>query len=355
MPPTIRYDSTLIEMFGFSETPAPVAATTAVLPAPDPLPGLPALKEMRRPTDPVGDTGALVTRLWAATETTPLIDDWKPSSFDTLAASGRTFRWPIVVAAIAILLGGLALIRTARDMPERAAAEAAASYLQVTNDYASLLPDMDATAAIITDPTSDTSSLSDTAVSLSTFDQHARSVFDAAADPLPSTLPLVSRAPLDALTPIRRSMANAAEIGLTLERRLGDTLSYRLVLAKAFQLPELPTTATQKQIATLGVSLGLAVTSTTGAVTELPDEPFLSDHKIAVTQLAQRLNDWQIEYLEALRTGDQIEASTLIEEITQRVDALETGLDNPLSAIGDWARTQIGTLRTQLDVLTERR
>jgi hypothetical protein len=148
-------------------------------------------------------------------------------------------------------------------------------------------------------------------------------------------------------------MAGAAEIGLTLERRLGDALSYRLLYAKTFQLPQLPTVATQDQISQIGVALGLAVTSTNDAIGNLPDEPFLSEHKLAAFQLAQRLDDWQIEYLEALRTGDTATAGPLVQEITQRVDALNTELGAPLAAIGEWAQTQLQTLQTQLSAVND--
>jgi hypothetical protein len=352
--PTIRYDSTLIEMFGFSEPIPAAAAATAVLAKPevDPLPGLPALKEMRRPTDAPGDTGTLVTRLWAATETTPLITDWKPASFDSLAASGRTFRWPIIVAALLVLFGGLALIHSASTMPEHAATTAKQTYLHATTDYAAQLPNAHQTVAVITDPASQTAALSDAAVSLSSFDSPARALFEVAAEPLPTVLPLVSRTPLDALTPVRRSMATASEIGLSVERRLGDALSYRLVLEKAFQLPQLPTAATQQQIATLGVSLGLAVTTTSESVTQLPDEPFLAEHLAGATQLSLRLDDWQVEYLDALRQGDQEQAAALVQEIDQRIAALQAGLASPLAAMHDWAETQLNTLEGQLDTIT---
>jgi len=350
-PPPIQYDSTLTEMFGFAEERTVATTTTVVLPEPEPI--VPRLQEFRRPSDKAGNTTTLVTRLWEATETTPLIEDWKPDRLDPLVISGRTFRWPIIVAAVALLIGGLAIIQTVQDMPDRAAEDARTAYLAVTTDYQTLFPQIEDAVSAITDPASDTATLSDAAVSLSAFNDGARTLFDVAAEPLPSMPPLVSRAQLEALTPLRQSMANAAEIGLTLERRLGDTLSYRLLFAKTFQLPALSTTATQDQMTQLGVALGLAVTSTKDAIGNLPDEPFLSDHKIAAFQLAQRLDDWQIEYLEALRTGDTATAETLIQEITQRIDALNAGIHAPLAAIGEWARTQLETLQTQLTADTD--
>jgi len=350
-PPPIQYDSTLTEMFGFAEE-GTVATTTTIVP-PEQEPIVPGLQEFRRPSDRAGDTTTLVTRLWEATETAPLIEDWKPDRLDPRVISGRTFRWPIIVAAVALLIGGLAILQAVQDMPDRAAEDARATYLAVTTDYQTLLPEIEDAVSAITDPTTDTATLSDAAVSLSAFNDGARTLFDAAAEPLPSMPPLVSRAQLDALTPVRQSMANAAEIGLTLERRLGDTLSYRLLWTKTFQLPPLPTTATQDRLTQLGVALGLAVTSTKDAIGNLPDEPFLSDHKIAAFQLGQRLDDWQVEYLDALRTGDSATAETLVQEMTQRIDALKAAIGAPLAAIGEWARTQLDTLQTQLTAATD--
>ncbi|GBD85131.1 hypothetical protein BMS3Abin02_01531 [bacterium BMS3Abin02] len=352
--PPIAYDSTLIEMFGFSESPPLRPAATAVLPKPEPepLPGLPALKEMRRPTDAAGDTGALVTRLWAATETFTPSADWKPESFDSLAASARTFRWSIVIASLVLLFAGLSLIRWASSMPERAAAAATTSYLSATAAFENQLPETRQTVATVTDIDAGTTQLADAAVSLSKLDESARRLFEVAADPLPSVLPLISRSPLEALTPARRAMGTASEIGLTLERRLGDALSYRLVFGRAFRLPPLVTTASQQEIATLGVSLGLAVTDTQEAVEKLPGEPFFANHLLASQQLALRLDNWQVEYLDALRKGDETTASLLIQEIQQKVAALDAGVEAPLATLNNWAETQLSTLQIQLDTIS---
>jgi len=339
-------------MFGFAEERADdtTTTTTATLTPPEPQ-ITPRLREFQRPTDVRGDTSTLVTRLWEATETASLIDNWEPDRLDPVVVSGRTFRWPIITVAIVLLLGGLAAIQAVQDMPQRAANAARARYQVAVSDYTSVIPDTEQAISAIADPASDSNDLSGASVTLSAFNDRARTLFDTAAEPLPAMPPLVSRSELDALSPVRESMANAAEIGLTLERRLGDALSYRLLYAKAFQLPDLPATALQDQISQLGVALGLAVTSTDDAIAGLPDEPFLSEHKIEALQLARRLDDWQIEYLEALRTGDAATAQTLIAEISQRVATLNAAIGAPLTAIEDWATTQIQTLEAQLSAL----
>jgi hypothetical protein len=43
----------------------------------------------------------------------------------------------------------------------------------------------------------------------------------------------------------------------------------------------------------------------------------------------------------------------LVQEITQRVDALNTELGAPLAAIGEWAQTQLQTLQTQLSAVND--
>ncbi len=347
----IRYDSTLVELFGFSEQ-RPLESATSLLTEPAPptpaLQTMPSLRDLHRPDDRPGDTTALVTRLWEVTETAPLIDDWEPDTFNTLATSTRMFRWPIIVAAVALLLGGLGLIQAASVIPDRAAADTTNAYHASIADYSSAVPGARATIAVVTDPTSDTASLSDAAVSLSSFDDSARDTFEVAAEPMPSVPFFVSTAPLDALTPIRQSMTNAADAGLTLENRIGAVLSYRLLTARSFQLPSLPTSATQDDIAALGVDLGLALTTTNAALSDLPDELFLADHKTGALQLAQRFEDWQVEYFEALRSGDTTQAEDLIRELTQRIDALNLQLDSSLAAIGTWANTQLDSLQTQL-------
>ncbi len=353
----IAYDSTLIEMFGFSETPPlTTRSATAVLPhtQSETVPGLPTLKEMRRSTDTAPETGALVTRLWDATETLTPNADWEPEAFDALATSQRTFRWPIIIAAVVVLIGGLSVIRWASAMPERATATASADYLAAATQLEADLGEARDTISVITDLNATTSQLSDAAVSLSTLDADARNLFDTAAEPLPSMLPLVSRSSLEALTPTRRAMANASEIGLTLERRLGDALSYRLAFSKAFRLPQLVTAASPEEISPIGVALGLAASDTRAAIEALPDEPFFADHLAAVRQLELRLDDWQVEYLGALRSGDETAAAALVVEIRQRVAAVQQGVQAPLATLQDWAHAQLSALQAQLGSIQSR-
>lgn len=368
--PPVRYDSTLMEMFGFAETP-PLAGNrrTSTLLSRPPATGaprkageqdlaesprssfVPSLQSVRTTDDTLGDTGTLVTRLWDATEHLTPPADWQPERFDKVARSSRTYRWSIIVVALLVFIAGTFTVDFLSKLPVRLTDRTIAEYRGAIDGYASLLPELRQAADLITDPAIDVTGLADGTVMLSRLDAQARHVFDVAAKPLPPTPPLVPRSELDALTPTRRTMNTASQIGLTVERRLADALTYRLLIARAFALPPLPTTVDTNQLTALGVDIGLAVSNSADMLSELPTDPFFAAHRQETLQLVRRLDTWQVEYLEALRTGDDADAERLVGEIEQRIGAVRRDLASPLVTLRDWTTVQIDTLGRTLDAL----
>ncbi len=146
-------------------------------------------------------------------------------------------------------------------------------------------------------------------------------------------------------------MANASQEGLAIERRLGDALTYRLVFQKAFQIPDLPGTASPDEISALGVELGLGLAATLDALAALPNDLAFETHRAEAETLANRYAEWQIDYLSALRAADLPTATALVEELETAVDATTTGVANPLRTIAAWGSTEIAGFETTLKTL----
>lgn len=316
---------------------------------------LPTLSDMRTVDDGQTDTGTLIERLWFATEQHEAVrpaEDLRPSDFQQMPK--RTFRWSIILSAVLVLAVAVALLQIGVRLPIRLADEATAGYYTVVTDAQDVLPAAQEVMLAITDPDVTIVSLSDAAVILSQLDTASRNLFTTASEPLPATPPLVSRSALDALTPLRSDMADASQEGLTIERRLGDALTYRLVFDKTFAIPELPVAANGDQISALGVDLGLDLAATLNSIAALPDDPAFEAHRSRTEGLADRYAEWQVEYLSALRTADPDTATALVQELQGAIDQLTAGVADPLREVAAWGTDELDGFATSLASLTDR-
>ena len=316
---------------------------------------LPSLSDMQTVNDHHTDTGTLIERLWVATEEHDAVRSATSLRADELVeVPNRTFRWSIIIAAVLVLAIAVAALQIGVQMPARIADEAVATYQTALADAREVVPAAERVMAAITDPAVTTEGLSDAAVTLSELDTASRALFTVASEPLSSTPPLVSRVELDSLTPIRSDMANASQDGLAIERRLGDALTYRLVFAKTFSIPELPSTASPDEISTLGVELGLGLAATVDALQALPNDPAFEQHRLAAETLAERFAAWQVEYLSALRASDVAAAGQLSEELEAGIEAIHAGIDQPLATVAGWATEEISEFGATIAAIENR-
>lgn len=344
-------DVVLEPMFTTMTSPAPVWQA----PAPAETAGrvgldrLPSLSDMQLVNDNHTDTGTLIERLWFATEEHAAVRPATDLKADEVTeAPTRSFRWSVIIAAVLVLAISVAVLQIGVRLPARVADEALTTYRTAIAEAQAALPDTQAVMLAITDPTVTVEGLSDAAVTLSQLDTVSRNLFTTASEPLSSTPPLVSRADLDALTPLRTDMANASQEGLAIERRLGDALTYRLVFQKAFPVPELPVTASPDEISAMGVELGLGLAATLDALAALPNDPAFESHRLQAMALAERFAEWQIDYLSALRAVDLSTATALVEELETAVDRVTAGITVSLRTVASWGSTEIDRFGTTL-------
>lgn len=353
-------------MLGLGETTIdyqePRTVTTVTTPAPvwrPPVPvqtvrrsgleELPTLSDMRVPHDHSADTGTLIERLWIATEEHEAVrpaEELQPEEFKKI--TGRTFRWPLIVGVVVALAIAIALLQIGSQLPGRLADQTEADYRTAVAEVQAVLPVSAELLATVSNPTFEAEELSDAAVMLSQLDDAARNLFTIASAALPSTPPLVGRGALEALAPVRTDMAAASDQGLNIERRLGLALSYRLIYTKAFELPNLPSTATHDEISALGVELGLSLATTLDTLAQLPSDPFFEDHRAQADLVAARYADWQVEYLSALREGNLDAAATLLAEIHTAIAGLDRQLTTALGAVEEWGTEELDRLDQHL-------
>lgn len=364
--PRSVYSSSMLEMLGLDEDAGFEPTVTTMTspppvwqpPAPEPANGktgldkLPALSDMRMVNDNHADTGTLIERLWFATAEHDAVQpaaNLSAPEFETVP--DRTFRWTIVIGAILGLVLAVTLLQVAIRLPSRMAEQATTSYRSAIVEAQDVLPAATEVMIAITEPGGTNEGLSDAAVTLSRLDTASRNLFTYASEPLAATPPLVPRDALDALTRIRSDMAEASQDGLAVERRLGDALTYRLVFARAFALPELPATASPDEISALGVELGLGLAGTLDAIAALPNDPAFESHRAQAEILANRYAEWQIEYLTALRGGDVTTATELVGELEGSVDRVTAGIVEPLQAVAAWTAIELDKFETTLSRL----
>ncbi len=307
--------------------------------------GAPRLADVKI-DDQDNDTGALVGRLWEATEDAGQLDEeWIPHDYEEEAGS----RWR-ALAWIAGALGFVAVIVGAvwvlTNSPGYSVEDLEVAYGEVSTDLRLALDSVGSLTPAMTSIEGQSGDISEGAAALADLDAAARRTLDVAAL-TPASGPFqAADADIEAL---RANLRTASERSTALEQRLSEALTYRMLLDRSFQLPPLPYAITPDSIPALGVEMSLAVAETLEAVSQLPDDPAFASHRSRTEDFAGRLEAWQVEYLEAVRNDDLDATSTLIEEYETTVAELRSSVANPLRTIGEWTSGELDYIDTALD------
>lgn len=323
-----------VDLFGFDEssTLLPIEhaetfdrAPTAPRPAEPPLitrpPSLfemlPRLADIER-QKPNENTGTLVERLWEATsEIDTLGPAWTPDS--RLRIDAAKHRWWIlglvVVALVAFAAAGTRTRDRLAQPTDLAPHRQAVAEAQARVDDARLIADQ------LADPTTGGQALSDAAVTLTAIDSTARQLAT-------SGLALTDDAP-DASA----AFVAAADLGAATEQRLGDALTYRLVFAQGFRLPDLPDELDSIAISDLGFELAAMLADTGRVLEQLPRDPFLDGHRQRAFEAHEDLDGLIVDYLQALRDEETLLAGAYAGAIRTTVSELQAGLNTALEGV----------------------
>lgn len=295
------------------------------------------------------NTSETVGRMWESQDAGGPLDDWVPDAMSRAITSKRTFRWTsLILAIVAVALVAVALVLLPSITRSRAN-DRRQLYRDTLSNLRTELPDTQTSLAIATDPGSDLAQIQDRSTELTQLASSVSAVEDAAQLALPSSPPLTSKAPIEELEPIRRRLEPIGSNGLTIQRRISNLVSYRSLLASFLQLPDLPTSANSDQQSELRVSLAAANAQSASVLAELPSDVALDDHHAQARALSERFGDWQVEYLEALRTEDAASAGTLVAELEASLSDLNDALVTPLAQIRRQVDNDIIDLASSID------
>lgn len=309
----------------------------------DTLPGLADVAH-----DDTTDTGTLVGRLWEATADQPILGHVEvapPDAPNRILLGAKRWRWSVIGGlAIAVVLVFTAGSAVGRRPIEEARARAVA-YTQSAQRLAAALGPVDQAGDLITTIDGTDFDIGPIVASLDALDGVARDVAELTAEELPSPALLGSSTEIDRLEQPQHLLQQAASAASTIERRLGDALTYRIEFDQAFVLPELPVTAAPEQVGDIGASLSVAIASTEAVLAGLPADPFFLSHHEDAEALLADITERHVDYLDALRQGDPATAGVVRREMVVAIAALREGLDEPMMAMSTWADGQLESLR----------
>ena len=236
--------------------------------------------------------------------------------------SRRSFRWPVIAVLVLLIIAvGVAAI----FLPRAIDAEALAvrqTYYDATSDVRSYVPEAQVALDAVTDESSDVAELSSAIPRIAELDSRAFAMQEAAAESLPSTLPLVPAAAIDALVPLQDTTAALGDDGSDLAHRLGNAYIYRVSIPGLMQTGNLPTAATTETINEISGTLASSLADDAAAIAQLPDDPIFVDVQSLAQDSHKRYAVWQLEYLDALANEDRASAEALVEEIIATKAAL---------------------------------
>ena len=269
--------------------------------------------------------------------------DWRPQPLERVVASGRSFRWPIIGAAIVLAAVAIIAVRGLGTISDSQADERLTAYnVEVTTFSAALdaleetLPDIEVQSAL--------------AFSVATDDLRL-----AATEDLPGLPPFVPQGSLGDVVAVQDLLLAIVDVAITVSADLDIAATYKTASERLFAVPPLPFSAPEELLEPAGAAIADMQTETLAALAGLdPDERF----EMYVGRIEDALNavpDWADRYLLALRRNDTEAAEALIVEITARLQLIEAELDVALDDVSDAVSGRMEELRTALteaDVLT---
>ncbi len=269
--------------------------------------------------------------------------DWRPQPLERVVASGRSFRWPIIGAAIVLAAVAIIAVRGLGTISDSQADERLAAYnAEVTTFSVALdaleetLPDIEVQSAL--------------AFSVATDDLRL-----AATEDLPGLPPFVPQGSLGEVAAVQDLLLAIVDVATTVSADLDIAATYKTASERLFVVPPLPFSAPEELLEPAGAAIADMQTETLAALAGLdPDERF----EMYVGRIEDALDvvpDWADRYLLALRRNDTEAAGALIVEITARRQLIEAelgvALDDVADTVSGWME-ELRTALTEADVLT---
>ncbi len=313
------------------------------------LPLMRSVPELPEDESPVETTSERVGQMWSSTATAGPLDTWAPDEMDKQISSSRMFRWTSVLAAIAVvglILIGLVLLPSIT----RNRADSHRDMLTTAlTDLRAELPDTQNSLKIATEPVTDPTALRGLSTQLTALTARASTVAAVSQEDLPSSPPFTSSEPIDDLEPIRQRIEPIGTTAQTIQRRIANLVEYRTLMSGFLTVPDLPSMADSATQTELRVVLASAQAESASILAELPGDVSLDPHQDLARTINERFANWQVEYLDALRTEDATVAANLVAELSTALTDLDSELVTPLAQIRRQTDTDLIDLARSID------
>lgn len=254
-------------------------------------------------------------------------------------------RWGLIAAAVTVAATSWLLLVAAPAQDHRLATQVLNRYDGALASIDLTVPDARSALAVLTNPLTEVSDLSDSLEQLSPFVTATNTARSAVSDALPDTLPLVPRTEIEAVATVRSDVGEVAGQAEGLATRLNSLVTYRLLTYGLFDLPELPTEAAPDTIDSLSVELAGAMAASVEVAVSLPSDPLLEAHRLATNETLAQMEIWRTEYLTALRAEDSAAAEVIVTDIEATLLTLHRTLAGSLAEIEAWGARELDLLR----------
>ncbi len=261
------------------------------------------------------------------------LDDWQPDDISPrLRRRGLGYWLAGILLVLVVVAVAVALFLLPRAVQSEADA-LAADYSRSLTDLRNELPSSQTALASLTDPASTPEAVSASVPAIGDLNTRGTVVIGLATTPLPSTLVLVPRGPLEALEPTRTTMLILGAEAEGISGRLATTFTYRSTVPALFATPDLPIEADSAATDALSVALAESLAETARLVADLPPDPTFAETRDLATKASERYATWQLEYLDALREGDTDRAADLVVELDAARHDIAAALDVALGVV----------------------
>jgi hypothetical protein len=273
--------------------------------------------------------------------------DWTPEELSKAVGSRRNYRWSVVAALV--IVGGLlgTLLVWVPTISEHAASERTADYAASLVEMRRRLPGAQEVLGSVTDLALDVPA--DAAATVAGLSGAAQDTSELAAKDLPATFPLIPRSPIEELQPHREQIGLIASDATSIASRLDAIYGYRTAAVDVLALPPLPTQTNTAAINELSVVLATLLADATGTLSALPADDAMAAHRTRIGEVVDRLGEWQVEYLDALRREDVEAATSLVDEAALWEQRLDTAMRAGLGAARAELDTELVRLATDIE------
>lgn len=263
--------------------------------------------------------------------------DWRPRPLERAVDGNRSFRWPIIGAALVLAALAILLVQGLGTFSEAQANERLTAYRAAIVDFEDALDELEAALPDI-----------EVAESLA-FGSATASLRDVATEPLPGLPPFVPQGALGDVSQAQRQLVTMVDIATSISSDLTVSATFTEASKTLFAPPPLPSSAPESLIGAAGTAITDMQSSTLATLSSLEANDTFATYLDEVGAALAGLPEWTDRYLLALRRGDAETAEVLIGAIQAQRQLLDDELAVGLATIAKGVEERLADLRVAID------